>query len=166
MTTPQLEFDRELLGKEFPAGTFRVEKERLLAYCAAIGESNPIYTDEEAARRSGFRSLVAPPSFCTLLERTSIRPKIHLKFSGMAFHAWQTIECFAPVCAGDVLEARARLKDVYTRPGRTGPAAVVVWETTFTNQEATLVALVQASSITRPRPADGGTRPRLEGGGA
>ena len=156
MTTPQLEFDRELLGKEFPAGTVHVDEERILAYCEATGESNPIYTDKEAARRSGFRSLVAPPSFCNLLERTSARPNIHLKFPGMGLHQWQAVDCFAPICAGDVLEARSRLKDVYARPGRTGPSAVVVWETTFTNQEGSLVASVQTSFITRPRLAGGG----------
>ncbi len=156
MTTPDLEYDRSLLDKEFPAGTFHVESERILAYCEAVGETDPIYTDEAAARRSGFRSLVAPPGFCNLLERASARPNIHLKFSGIGLHHWQAFESFAPIQAGDVLEAKTRLVNVYARPGRTGHSAVVVWETTFTNQEGSLVASVQSSFLTRPRPTAGG----------
>ena len=153
---PQLEFDRQLLGKELPAGTVHVDEERILAYCAAIGETDPIHTDREAARRSGFHSLVAPPSFCNLLERAAARPDIHLKFPGDGVHQWQAFDSFAPIQAGDTIEAKIRLKDVHPRQGRVGTSAVVVWETTFTNQEGTLVASVQASVIRRPRPPRGG----------
>lgn len=155
MTTQELQFDRTLLGKEFPAGTFRVDKERILAYCEAIGETNPIHVDEEAARRGGFRSLVAPPTFCNLLERTSVRPNIRLKFPGTGFHQWQTVECHVAIQAGDVLAAKVRLKDVYTKPSRMGVSAVVVWETTFTNQEGTMVASVEGSFLRRSQRPDG-----------
>ena len=156
MTAPGLEFDRELLGKEFPAGTFRVDKERILAYCEAIGETNPMFTDEEAAMRSGYRSLVAPPSFCNLLERTGVRPDIKLKFPGTGIHQWQAFESFRPICAGDVLDAKIHLKDAYTRPGRTGLAAVVVWETVLRDPDGEAVATVQHSFMTRPLPSSDG----------
>ena len=151
MTTPDLEFDKSILGKEFPAGEFHIDKERILKYCEAVGETDPLYTDEEEAKKSGYRSIVAPPGYCNLLERASARPNIHLQFRGTGLHQWQAIESFAPIQAGDKLAAKVRLQDVYARPGRSGYSAVVVWETTFTNQEGTRVASVQASHITRPR---------------
>lgn len=151
MTTPDLQFDRDILGKEFPAGEFHIDKERIIQYCEAVGETESIYTDEEAAKRSGYRSIVAPPGYCNLLERASARPDIHLQFRGTGLHQWQAVESFAPIQAGDTLQAKVRLRDVYARPGRNGHSAVVVWETTFTNQDGTIVASVQASHLTRPR---------------
>ncbi|MBI2872595.1 MAG: MaoC family dehydratase N-terminal domain-containing protein [Chloroflexi bacterium] len=151
MTSPQLEFNRELLGKEFPSGTFHVEKEQILAYCQAVGETSPIYTDDEAARRAGYRSLVAPPGFSNLLVRATGRPNIGLKFSATTMHASQAVESFLPIQASDTLEARTRLKDVYAKTGRTGTMVFIVWETLFTNQEGKTVAAVSSSFVHRPR---------------
>lgn len=149
MTTRELDFDRSLLGVEYAAGSFQVEREAILAYCRAVGETAPIHTDEAAARAAGHPALVAPPVFCTLFVRGFSRPDIKLSFGRAQFHAGETIENLAPIYAGDTLTATTRLKEVYTKTGRSGAMAFVVWETSFTNQHGHQVTAVQESFARR-----------------
>ena len=149
MTTQQLDFDRSLLGVDYPAGTFQVARETILRYCQAIGEINPIHTDEAQAHASGYPDLVAPPTFCTLFLRGVGRPDIKLKFGRTGFHAGEAIESLAPVLAGDSLTANVRLKDVYAKTGRSGTMAFVVWETSFVNQHGQRVIAIQDSYVRR-----------------
>ena len=55
--------DKSYIGHVFPAFTAEVERGRLRFFAKAIGGSNPIYTDEEAAKAAGYRALPAPPTF-------------------------------------------------------------------------------------------------------
>ena len=149
MTTHQLDFDSSILGIHYPAGTFHVERGTILRYCQTIGETNPIHTDEAQARASGYRDLVAPPTFCSLFLRGVARPDIKLKFGRTGFHAGEAIESLAPVLAGDTLTATVRLKEVYAKTGRSGTMVFVVWETSFDNQHSQRVVAIQDSYVRR-----------------
>ena len=149
MTEQELEFDRSLLGQPMQSGTFEVTPEAVQAYVVAVGETDPIHTDAEAARRRGFRDIVAPPTIVNVFIRGFGRPNVKLNFTGLGAHAGQALESLAPICAGDRLEASTQLKEVYTKTGRTGTMAFVVWETGFVNQEGTVVAKARESFMTR-----------------
>ncbi len=149
MTTQELEYDRSLLGVEHDAGTFEVSAEKIKAYCHAIGETNPVYTDEKAAKAAGHPSVAAPPAMCGLFVRGFGRPDIKIKFGRTSFHAGEVIENLAPVHAGDTLKATTSLKEVYAKTGRSGTMVFVVWETKFTNQKGQKVADVQESFVRR-----------------
>mgnify|MGYP006188918339 FL=1 len=60
--------DKSLIGRSLGVTQCEVEKGRLRFFAKAIGETDPIYTDEAAAREAGHRSLPVPPSFLTCLE--------------------------------------------------------------------------------------------------
>ena len=145
----ELEFDRSLLGKVHQAGPFEVTREIIRDFCSAIGESNPLYTDEEAARQAGYRAVLAPPTLCTIFFQGVTMPDISLKFGKTRFHAGQRVEPMAPILAGDSLMASAYLKDVYPKTGRSGMMVFMEWETTYTNQRGEKVATVQESYATR-----------------
>ena len=147
--TLELEFDRSLLGVEHPAGPYEITSELIRDYCAAVGETNPLYTDESAARAAGYAGVVAPPILCTLLIRGRSMPDINLKFGRIRMHAGQRVEPLVPIVAGDVLTASSHLKEVYPKTGRSGTMVFIVWETTFTNQRAEKVAAVQESYAVR-----------------
>ena len=147
MTTRELEFDRSLLGVAYPAGTFHVDAKVIRWFCQAIGETNPIHTDETAARTAGHPALVAPSTFCTVFVRGLGRPDIKLSFGGGGFHAGEAIDVLAPIYAGDTLTAITRLKDVYAKTGRSGAMVFVVWETTYTNQDGKKVALSRNTTL-------------------
>ena len=149
MVEEKLEFDESLLGQEVDAGSFEVTREQILALCKVVGETNPLFTDEEEARRRGYRGLLAPPTITNLLIRAFNRPDVKVNFGSLRLHAGQAIEPLAPICAGDHLTGRTSLKDVYTKTGRTGTMAFIVWETRFANQENTDVARVRESFMVR-----------------
>ena len=141
----ELEYDRSLLGKELPMGTFEVTRELIRSFCQAIGETNSIYTHEEAAIRAGHPTVIAPPTFCTIFDRRVPSPDLKLNFGGVGINAGQKVEMLAPVYAGDVLNASSYLKEVYPKTGRTGTMVFIVWVTMYTNQVGARVAEIQKS---------------------
>lgn len=145
----ELEYDKSLLGKEFKAGPFQVTAELIRDYCSSIGESNPVYTDEAAAKEAGYPDIIAPPVMTTIFIRGENFPDIKLKFGRMRFHASQTVQPVSPLVAGDSLMASSALKEVYPKTGRSGTMVFIVWETTFTNQRGEAVAAVQESFAAR-----------------
>jgi acyl dehydratase len=145
----ELEYDRSLYGMEHTAGPFPVTQELILAFTAGTGETNPMFTDPDAAQAAGYSALVAPPTLCTIFVRQIKLPSIDLKFGKHSMHAGQRVQTLAPIIAGDRLSASSHLKDVYAKTGRTGTMVFVVWETTFSNQDGTVVAEVEESFARR-----------------
>ncbi len=145
----ELEYDRSLLGKEHPTGTFQVTKELIRSFSQAIGETNPLYIDEEAARKAGHPTIIAPPTLCTIFERRVMLPDLKLNFGKAGINAGQIVEVLAPIYAGDTLNASSYLKEVYPKTGRTGTMVFIVWVTLYTNQRGERVAEVQKSFAVR-----------------
>ena len=151
-TQADIKFDRSQLGVEYPAGKFHITREMILEYSRAIWETNPAFSDEEAARSTRYEGLVAPPSFIQTLQSDAGRPDIHLEFGDVGAHSGQTIETCGVIRPGDTLEGKAKLKDVYAKTGRSGTMVFAVWEVTFTNQQGKKVAAVQSSMVRMNRP--------------
>ena len=55
-----LDFDRSVLGVDVDIGSYQVTKEEIIAYARALGETNPLYVDEEAAREGPYGTVIAP----------------------------------------------------------------------------------------------------------
>lgn len=145
----ELDYDRSLYGKEHQAGPFEVTREMVQAFSRSIGETGAEFNDESAAQAAGYRSVVAPPTLCTLYVRRVQLPDINLKFGRTRFHAGQRVQAIAPILAGDFLTASSHLKEVYPKTGRSGTMVFIVWETTFRNQNGEVVAEVQESYAAR-----------------
>ena len=54
--------DRRHIGLELPPQTAEIEKGRLRFFAKATGQTDPVYTDEDAAIAAGYPSLPAPPA--------------------------------------------------------------------------------------------------------
>jgi acyl dehydratase len=144
-------YDRSLHGVEHHIGSFHVTAEMILAFANATGETHPLYSDADKAKTSEYGSLLAPPTFCNLFIEGFRRPDIKLAFGDVSLFANQAIEPLAPIRAGDTLEAKTQLKDVYAKTGRSGMMVFVVWETRFTNQHGDTVVLVRDAFVRRQR---------------
>ena len=145
----ELEYDQSLLSKEHKAGPFEVTAELVSGLCATLGETGPLYTDEEAARNAGYETVLAPPIVCGLLIHQFQLPDIELKFGNTIYHAGQALEPLAAIQVGDQLTASSHLKEVYPKTGRTGTMVFIVWETVFSNQRGECVATVRNSTAAR-----------------
>lgn len=147
----ELIYDRSLLGVEHHIGTFPITTDMLLAFAKATGETHPLYSDAAYAAASEHGALLAPPTFNNIFVEGFRRPDIQLAFGDMTLFANQAIEPLAPIKAGDTVEAKTKLKDVYAKTGRSGPMVFIMWETRFINQHGATVLLVQDSFVRRQR---------------
>ena len=145
----ELDYNKSLYGVEHRAGPFPVTRELVQAFSIGIGETSPVFTDVETARAAGYADLLAPPTLCTIFVRQIRLPSIDLEFGKISMHAGQRVQSIAPILAGDRLSASSHLKDVYAKTGRTGTMVFVVWETTFSKQDGTVVAEVEESFARR-----------------
>lgn len=152
MTTgEEIQFNRSLLGVEHHVGDFEVTKERIVGFATAMGETDPVFTDEVKASTSKYGGLIAPPTFCNIFTSEIERPKIGLEFGDLGFHAGQAIEYKNPVRPGDRLRAKTKLTEVYPKTGRSGKMVFEIWETNFTNQNGVLAATVKESFVHRSK---------------
>jgi len=150
MTTDEgINYDRGLLGKEFPIGSFEISREMILEFSRASGEVNPIYVDEALAAESEYGDIIASPTFCNLFVNGGEKPDIKLEFGDIGFFAGQAIENLSPIRPGDTIDVTSRLQEVYATTGRSGKMVFAVWETKFNNQDGKTVALVDESYVRR-----------------
>lgn len=109
----------------------------------SIGDTNPLYTDEDYAKKTRYGKLVAPPAFfyglgwgSWDLRRGQGLPGVHGLHSGD--HWWY----YRPVLDGDVLHATKELIDAKPLEGRLAGKAMYIQTTElqFFNQNDELVA--------------------------
>jgi acyl dehydratase len=144
----EIVFDRSVLGVEVEVGKFEVTADHIRAFCEAVGETNPLFTDETAAKAGPYGGIVAPPVFYSAA-RVGQGPDPKVQFGNTAFAAGQHCEFFAPIRAGDTITARTGVAEVYEKTGRTGRMVFVVRRTTYTNQRGEKVAVVDHSIVHR-----------------
>jgi acyl dehydratase len=143
-----IEFDRSVLGKEFVLGTYQVTAEMIEAFSRAVGETNPLYVDAEAAQKGPAGGLIAPPIFYDVFRADQI-PDPKVKFGKVGFNAGQRCEFYVPIRPGDTITMKTRVTDVYEKTGRTGKMVFIVRETTYENQTGEKVAMVEQSQVRR-----------------
>jgi len=138
-----LDFDRSILGQVFDTTDFPpVTKEEILNFAAALGETNPLYTDEAAAAQSPYGGLVAPPTFVTKLRPKKFTPEHLPRFGKIGFDGGRDVELHAPVRPGDVLTMVSTIHDIYEKTGRTGSMYFIVIRNEVTNQQGARVAVI------------------------
>ena len=143
-----IEFDKSAIGVDVPVGTHQVTREEIVAYARALGETNPLYLDEEAAKAGPYGTIIAPPGFYTSMHlHTGPDPKIRTGNSNMGYVAGQNVEYFEPIRAGDTISAKAHVADVYTKTGRSGTLIFVVHRITYSNQYGRTVIEVEMSHV-------------------
>ena len=121
--------DRNAIGRESKPAINDVEKGSIRRFAEAIGETNPIYFEEAAARAAGYRSVVAPPTFPTTLRAGSdLREGLLLSPGKHLLQAEQSFEYARPIVAGDKLTVRSKIVEVSQRQTPSGLTDVVVIE--------------------------------------
>ena len=143
--------DKSKIGHEFNSFHADVEKGRLKFFAKAIGETNPIYTDEAAAKEAGYAALPAPPTFAMVLDQESpeFLPVLGLLDIDIAkiLHGTQSFEYLAPICAGDRIRVDSRVSDIFDKKG--GALEFVVTEHTYTNQDDVLTTRATSTLVVR-----------------
>ena len=68
--------DTKPVGKTYPEQTYAVGREKVREYASAVGETNPVHLDVEAARAAGYADVVAPPMFAVFYSASSMVPAV------------------------------------------------------------------------------------------
>lgn len=143
--------DKKHIGRTTPAHTVDVEKGRLKFFAKAIGETDPIYSDEAAAKAAGHKTIPAPPTFgfCLEMETNSLWDNIAAMGVpvGKILHGSQTFTYHAPIYAGDQVTFVTKVSDIYDKKG--GALEFIVEDSTATNQDGALVAELQRVIVVR-----------------
>ncbi len=138
-----LDFDRSILGTVFDETSFvPITKEEILEFAAALGETNPLYTDEAAAANGPYGGLVAPPTFITKLRPNKMTPENMPKFGKVGFDGGRDLEVFEPVRPGDTLKMVSKIHDIYEKTGRSGSMYFIVLRNEVSNQNGEKVAVI------------------------
>jgi acyl dehydratase len=137
------------VGKSFPSVTYAVGREKVREYALAVGESNPLHLDVDAARAAGHRDVVAPPMFAVVYSAPAMGPAIFdpdvaIDFARMV-HGGQEFVWGPLVVAGDEITTTARVKEIYERTGM----GFYVFETDSVNQEGETVCTGTWTNIVR-----------------
>ncbi len=143
--------DKSDIGKKFPTVSADVEKGRLAFFAKAIGESNPIYFNEEAAVNAGYSSIPVPPTFLFSLKMDVPNPFENYEKIGATLakllHANQAFSYHQCVTAGDTLTFDSYIADIYDKKG--GLLEFLVEETKVTNQLGVHVANMTTTLVVR-----------------
>ena len=143
--------DKRFIGHAMPAFSAVVEAGRLRFFAKATGQTDPVYSDEAAARDAGHRSLPVPPTFLFCLEMESPDPAAIRNLLGMDYrsllHGEQGFVYHAMAYAGDTLTFEQRIEDIYDKKG--GALEFVVRKTRVTNQHHELVAELRCVTVIR-----------------
>lgn len=154
---------RRWAKRTYPDSTFEVTARDIAKYAHAIGESDPIHFDREAAVEVGYADVVAPPFFpyvvrmqaSNLVARSELQPDgsagedVPPVNTTRAMAGEISIELGEPVMAGDVITVSKRIVDLYEKEGRSGPLVFVTMEFTFANQRGEAVATERFTRIYR-----------------
>src|ERR671921_2303346 len=110
------------IGKTYPPVTYAVGREKVREFAFAVGESNPLHLDVEAARAAGYRDVVAPPMFAVVYSAPAMGPAILDPEVGINFalmvHGGQEFRWGPLVVAGDEIQTAVTVKSITERDGK------------------------------------------------
>ena len=139
----------EVVGKTYPPALYAVGREKVREYARAVGETNPLHLDVDAARAAGHADVVAPPMFAVVYAMPAVAagmfdPEVGVDFARLV-HAGQEFVWGPLVVAGDEISTVVSVKDVSERRG----SGFFVFESVSSNQRGETVCTGTWSNIVR-----------------
>ncbi len=127
-------------------------RDNILNVCDAIGDNNPLWTNEAYARRARFATLTAPPTFLyniTHGSRLSNVGAITHPIVGQALlYASAELEFFEPVRLGDPFTVSGRALGIERRISKSvGPMLFPTCEATYFNQRGERAGVIRTTTL-------------------
>ena len=139
----------DAVGKSYDPFDYEVGREKIREYSHAVGETDRIYFDREAAKAAGYRDVVAPPMFAVVYSAGAVGPAVLDPEVGIDLmrmvHGGQEFVWGEPVCSGDTITTEATVKDISEKDGR----KFFVFESVSRNQDGEEVVRGTWTNIVR-----------------
>ncbi|MCP1644868.1 acyl dehydratase [Pseudomonas citronellolis] len=143
--------DKKWIGHSLDTTRMTLERGRLRAFARAIGETDPVYTQVEAAHAAGYADLPAPPSFlfgAELDAGTLDRMLADLEIPiARILHGEQGFTYHKPVCAGETVTVQSRIADLFDK--KNGALEFLVKTSEVRNDNNELVAELRTVLVVR-----------------
>jgi acyl dehydratase len=137
------------IGKTYPPHRYAVGREKIREYALAVGETNPLHLDPEAARAAGYADVVAPPMFAVVYSAGALGPALFDPDVGMNFarmvHGGQEFRWGPLVVAGDEITTELSVKSIEERGGN----SFYVFGSVSLNQDGHTVCVGTWTNIVR-----------------
>ena len=144
--------DRKHIGAATEEASIDVELSQLRLFCQAIGETDPVFFDVDAARAAGHARIPTPPTYPqTLLNLSPFKQDLVLDVIqadlARMLHGEQAFEHHHPIRVGDTLRLRQEVVDIYDKKG--GALEFIVLETVARNQDDIVCATLKSVAVIR-----------------
>jgi acyl dehydratase len=141
--------NQSLKGKTYQEITFEVERDRVTQFALAVGEDDPRFLEDGAARAEGFPEQLAFPTFPTTIGILASAQVVTDQDLGLDYtrvvHGEQEYEWRRPIVVGDVLRATPRVADIYTQ----GPNEFLVVEAEIVDADGDVVCVARSTLLSR-----------------
>lgn len=146
--------DVDKVGLRLPTFSLTVERVKVKELVEAIGDSNPIYREREAAMAQGYRDTPCPPTFGTLAMQEFCGGYFRaLEALGISLskvlHGEEEYEYLDDIYPGDVLTCQMIVDSIVEKETKSGVMDLVTLRTVFTNQDGKEVLRARSVIIER-----------------
>ena len=139
---------RKAIGVESEPVFYDVEQWHIQRFAEAIGDPNPLYQDEAAARKTRYGGIIAPPTFFRALfpkePPGTVNQGITLKRVLDGGSDW---EYFHPIRPGDRIAATSQFASFDVKQGRMGAMLFIGVSIIYRNQFDEIVATQRQNRI-------------------
>ncbi len=138
---------QSFIGIESAPVTYEIERHAVERFACAVGDPNPLYSDEIAARKSSHGGLIAPPTFLRSLlpgayPKPYPEPFAHILDGGSDYRFRE------PVRVGDRITVTRKIVDLFEKQGRLGTMLFKISEISYVNQLGRVAATQTTATIT------------------
>ena len=141
---------KDIIGKELASYEFSIERNKLKEFCLAIGETNPIYTDPQAAREAGFADTPLTPTFQTAFNfwghPTFIQdmPSLGIDTERL-LHMKEEYRYLKPLYPESKIQVQIAVKDV-----KIGKMSMATFQSIYKDQKGEICIEAEMSIVIRP----------------
>ena len=133
---------RNKIGVESEPMLCEIEKSMIKRFIQATDDHNPLWWDEEYAKRTKYGGIVAPPTFLLVIGFEQFQQQssgLIPLFKGV-LNGGTEIECYQPVKPADILVLTTKMVDVSEQETKMGKTTFITFETSYKKQGEGLVA--------------------------
>ena len=134
---------RKAVGSLVNIAVTEIERGSVKRFCKATGDANPLWQDEEYARKTSYSGTIVPPGYLITMQIEGESPGFYMPYQLSlkgAIDAGGEWEFFRPVRPADIIVVDRKLVDIYEKKGSLGNMLFDVFETTYRNQRGEIVA--------------------------
>jgi len=156
--TPEI---ADMIGKEEVfSSPEEIGRATIRRFAVAVGDPNPLYRDEEFARKTRYGGIIAPPTMIFELnynigveleedggyaDRITLPPPLTNFVRG-----GNEYEIFQPVRPTDKITVKRKISEIYEKKGKTSTLVFVIIEIRYINQEGEFLGTNRETLIFMP----------------